>query len=38
LDPELQSANNNDQSAGFGIDNGNYPHAASFIIGVNLSF
>jgi hypothetical protein len=38
LDPELQSSDIGNQYAGFGIDNGNYPHAASFLIGVNLSF
>lgn len=38
LDPELQSSNNGSPVAGFGIDNGNYPHTAAFIIGVNLNF
>ena len=42
LDPELQpqQSNGNISSpvSGFGIDNGNYPHGASFLIGVNLSF
>ena len=38
LDPELQSSNASSPVNGFGIDNGNYPHTASFLIGVNLSF
>jgi TonB-linked SusC/RagA family outer membrane protein len=42
LDPELQPAQGNGNIGspinGFGIDNGNYPHTASFLIGVNLSF
>lgn len=42
LDPELQPQQSNGNITspvnGFGIDNGNYPHAASFLIGVNLSF
>jgi TonB-dependent starch-binding outer membrane protein SusC len=41
LDPELQSQPNNGQinrTNAFGIDQGNYPHTASFLFGVNLNF
>ena len=45
LDPELQSTSSNNggtindiSSAGFGIDQGNYPHTAGYLIGVNLNF
>lgn len=37
LDPELQSSNINNNT-GFGIDQGNYPHTAAYLIGVNLNF
>jgi len=37
LDPELQSSDINN-TVGFGIDQGNYPHTPSFIVGVNLNF
>ncbi len=37
LDPELQSSDINN-TVGFGIDQGNYPHTAAFLIGVNLNF
>ena len=37
LDPELQSSDIN-QTVGFGIDQGNYPHTPAFLIGVNLNF
>ncbi len=36
-DPELQSSDINN-TAGFGIDQGNYPHTASYLVGVNLNF
>ncbi len=36
-DPELQSSDINN-TVGFGIDQGNYPHTASFLFGVNLNF
>lgn len=35
LDPELQSSGN---ISSFGIDQGNYPHTAAFLVGVNLNF
>ena len=45
LDPELQSSDPNNQSQSingasnsFGIDYGNYPHTAQYLIGVNLTF
>ena len=45
LDPELQSSDPNDQSGGingasnsFGIDYGNYPHTAQYLVGVNVNF
>jgi TonB-dependent starch-binding outer membrane protein SusC len=45
LDPELQStSDNNGQTirnidvAGYGIDQGNYPHTPGFLFGVNLNF
>ena len=37
LDPELQSADIN-QTVGFGIDSGNYPHTPAFLFGLNLIF
>ncbi len=37
LDPELQSSDIN-RGVGFGIDNGNYPHTAAYLVGVNLNF
>lgn len=37
LDPELQSSNIGNNT-GFGIDQGNYPHTAAYLIGVNLNF
>jgi hypothetical protein len=37
LDPELQSSDINN-TIGFGIDQGNYPHTPSFLFGVNLNF
>ncbi len=37
LDPELQSSDLN-QNTGFGIDQGNYPHTAAYLVGVNLNF
>ncbi|MEP7317114.1 MAG: TonB-dependent receptor [Panacibacter sp.] len=37
LDPELQSSDINN-TVGFGIDNGNYPHTAAFLVGLNLNF
>jgi len=36
-DPELQSSDINN-TVGFGIDQGNYPHTASYLVGVNLTF
>ncbi|MGC4037238.1 MAG: TonB-dependent receptor [Chitinophagaceae bacterium] len=42
LDPELQTppdSNGNINNIGaFGIDQGNYPHTPSFLVGVNLNF
>ncbi len=45
LDPELQSLDPNNQSGAinggsnsFGIDYGNYPHTAQYLIGVNVNF
>src|SRR5665213_1517932 len=44
LDPELQSDIGNNGGAaggyylGYGIDQGNYPHTAAYIFGVNLNF
>jgi TonB-dependent starch-binding outer membrane protein SusC len=41
LDPELQSQPDNGQinrTRAFGIDQGNYPHTASFLFGVNVNF
>jgi len=45
LDPELQSTSadnggtiNDISVAGFGIDQGNYPHTAGYLVAVNLSF
>jgi len=44
LDPELQSDSGNNGGAnggyylGYGIDQGNYPHTAAYIFGVNLNF
>jgi TonB-linked SusC/RagA family outer membrane protein len=45
LDPELQSSDPNNQSQSingasnsFGIDYGNYPHTAQYLIGVNVNF
>ena len=37
LDPELQSFDIN-RSAGFGIDQGNFPHTPSYLVGVNVNF
>ena len=37
LDPELQSSDINN-TVGFGIDQGNYPHTRGFLVGVNLNF
>jgi TonB-dependent starch-binding outer membrane protein SusC len=37
LDPELQSSDIN-ATVGYGIDQGNYPHTPSYLIGVNLNF
>lgn len=37
LDPELQSSDIN-SNTGFGIDQGNYPHTAAYLVGVNLNF
>lgn len=37
LDPELQSSDINN-TVGFGIDQGNYPHTPAFLIGINLNF
>lgn len=37
LDPELQSSDINN-TVGFGIDQGNYPHTPSFLFGINLNF
>lgn len=37
LDPELQSSDINN-TVGFGIDNGNYPHTPSYLVGINLNF
>jgi len=37
LDPELQSSDIGN-TVGFGIDQGNYPHTPSFIVGVNINF
>ncbi len=36
-DPELQSSDINN-TVGFGIDNGNYPHTPAFLVGLNLNF
>ena len=36
-DPELQSSNIG-QTVGFGIDQGNYPHTPTFLVGLNLNF
>jgi len=33
----LQSSDINN-TVGFGIDQGNYPHTASYLVGVNLTF
>ena len=43
LDPELQSTSSNngktiDNTSQFGIDQGNYPHTPSYLIGINLNF
>ncbi len=37
LDPELQSSDINN-TVGFGIDQGNYPHTPAFLFGINLNF
>lgn len=37
LDPELQSSNIGNNT-GFGIDRGNYPHTAGYLVGLNLNF
>lgn len=36
-DPELQSSDIS-QGIGFGIDQGNYPHTPSYLVGINLNF
>jgi hypothetical protein len=43
LDPELQSTSSNngrtiDNTTQFGIDQGNYPHTPSYLVGINLNF
>ncbi len=43
LDPELQSTSDNNGRAinnttQFGIDQGNYPHTPSYLVGINLNF
>ncbi|MEP6845888.1 MAG: hypothetical protein ABI861_07785, partial [Panacibacter sp.] len=39
LDPELQSTDPSASSANnFGIDQGNYPHTPSYLVGINLNF
>jgi TonB-dependent starch-binding outer membrane protein SusC len=41
LDPELQSQPNNGQitaTYAYGIDQGNYPHTPSYLVGINLNF
>ncbi|GAC1419052.1 MAG: TonB-dependent receptor [Flavisolibacter sp.] len=38
LDPELSSPNPNDRTPLFGVDQGNYPHTPSYLVGVNLNF
>lgn len=43
LDPELQSTSENNgktinNTTQFGIDQGNYPHTPSYLIGINLNF
>ena len=41
LDPELQTPPDNGQIntiGAFGVDQGNYPHTAAFLFGINLSF
>jgi TonB-linked SusC/RagA family outer membrane protein len=43
LDPELQSTSENNggtinNTQGFGIDQGNYPHTAGYLVGINLNF
>ncbi|HUS02969.1 MAG TPA: TonB-dependent receptor [Chitinophagaceae bacterium] len=37
LDPELQS-NDINNTIGFGIDQGNFPHTRGYLVGVNLNF
>ncbi|CAN5769929.1 TonB-dependent receptor [soil metagenome] len=37
LDPELQSSDIGN-TVGYGLDQGNYPHTPSYLIGVNLNF
>jgi hypothetical protein len=37
LDPELQSSDIGNNT-GFGIDQGNYPHTAGYLVGLNLNF
>ncbi len=37
LDPELPSSDINN-TVGFGIDQGNYPHTPGFVVGINLKF
>ena len=37
LDPELQS-NDINNTVGFGIDQGNYPHTPAYLLGINLNF
>jgi TonB-dependent starch-binding outer membrane protein SusC len=42
LDPELQtppdSNGNINNSTGYGIDQGNYPHTPTYLFGINLNF
>ena len=41
LDPELPSndlQNNPGNTQGYSIDQGNYPHTPTFLVGINLNF
>lgn len=38
LDPELSSPDPNARTPLFGLDQGNYPHTPSYLVGVNLNF
>jgi len=39
LDPELQSSDvNNGGNTSFSVDQGNYPHTPSYLVGINLNF